>query len=380
MPLFKPKMAVLDTATLIKVSQDYWGTDAAAREKARVFLAKLTDLGVHISVTLTHVSELVRHPDDRVVRERIDFLHNVKLIAWLRPYNRIWFPGSVFDLLTRELHAVVHESAKGWREIIEKVRPDLWETGVGSDMFVKRSDLWSQIQAESQRQHEHEIYVASVARTNASGISHLTLRELRASARRPKSERRRFMVQFADELRRQLLQHGDRRLRGADQIAARSAQDVLNDMDAIEARGADPLDGVYEYHGVPPELLHPDITVEEIGEIAVYVKQLSIICEKLNPHRAVTIREIQPRTLPSRALEQRLVDIQRKAPRVSGSDLGDSHVAPLVLYADGVEVDKRTHEYLTQIKRSDAELSEFIGLFFKSGDYADVPDHFAEKS
>jgi len=42
----------------------------------------------------------------------------------------------------------------------------------------------------------------------------------------------------------------------------------------------------------------------------------------------------------------------KKAERVSGSDLSDQHLATLVLYADGVEVDKRTNEYLRQVERA----------------------------
>ena len=65
-----PKIVVFDSATLGKVSHDYCSQDASSRKKARSFVARLKHLGIVIAFTLHHVSELLRHEDEQVVRER----------------------------------------------------------------------------------------------------------------------------------------------------------------------------------------------------------------------------------------------------------------------------------------------------------------------
>ncbi len=114
MTLIIPRFVVLDSATLGKVSRDYWSPEQTLRDKARLFLARLVDQAVHITVTFTHVCELLRHNDESVVRERLAFLRALPLIAWLRPYDRNWFPGDIPDLLRKELHAAVHDGKRDW--------------------------------------------------------------------------------------------------------------------------------------------------------------------------------------------------------------------------------------------------------------------------
>src|SRR5262245_48976195 len=136
MTLILPQFVVLDTATLGRVAKDYWDEAKAPRDKARDFLGALLDSGTHIVFTLTHVLEILRHDQAKTARDRIRFLRAIPLIAWLRPYDRSWFPGGLPDLLQREIDAVIRQSTHDWRSIIDHVRPELWETGTGAEMFV----------------------------------------------------------------------------------------------------------------------------------------------------------------------------------------------------------------------------------------------------
>lgn len=46
---------------------------------------------------------------------------------------------------------------------------------------------------------------------------------------------------------------------------------------------------------------------------------------------------------------------QQGLPKAMGSNLGDGHLLSLAYYVDAIEVDRRTMEYLKQIKRFDPE-------------------------
>lgn len=379
MKLAIPKIAVLDSSTLGKIARDYWSADAKLRDKARKFLAEMLDRCVFIAFTLTHVSELLRHDNEQVVRDRIRFLRSVKLIAWLRPYDRKWFPGAISDLLARELHAVVYRSARGWDEVVQQVRPELWETGSGAEMFVDDVQLWSAIRSESKRQHEHEMYVASVARTEPTGVTNLSLRTLQNMPKRPKEEREDYMQRVAEVMKNQLDCHGDKRLRGTHKIASEFTTERLQDMQAIDALGSDMIYDVLEFGGVPKELVHPEMTVSEIGELAVYASRLHQLGEKLRPPREISMREVPADVMPSYSLERKLAFVQGKAERISGSDLGDSHIVPLIFYADGVEVDKRTLHYLKNICDANSRLSHLSRRFFRSSDYSEIPRNFQQQ-
>ena len=374
MPLARPQFIVLDSATLGKASHDFWSSNSVLRDKARTFVTRLQDRGVYITITTTHVLELLGHGNDSVARNRLKFLQELPLIAWIRPYNRNWFPGSFLDLLLRELHAVVHDAKSGWRSIVEHVRTDLWETGLGSEMFVDDDRLWSAVRKEAQRQVPSGQYVASISRTDPGNINTLTIGEVKQLPKRPKAKRDAFMRRFVETMNVQLQQHGDRRLNDSENVARTFTDGVIRDIDLAEAAGGDAIEQMLEYRGIPQDLVTDDMTVGDVGQLAVYIEQLKIITPELRPRAVVTVHDIPLETLPSYVLEHRLVTTQRKAIRVSGSDLGDGNIAPLVLYADGVEVDRRTHEYLKQVRRACPAIAGLMGQFFSSADYAEIPD------
>jgi len=175
----------------------------------------------------------------------------------------------------------------------------------------------------------------------------------------------------------QLERHGDRRLESPQRAAFAFSRATMHDVDRFETAGGDPLDRMLEHHEIPKDLMTLGMTVADLGQLAIYTSQLKLIGGHLEPPAFVTIRDVPPDTLPSFVLQRRLSAIQRDAVRVSGSDLGDGHIAPLTLYVDGLEVDKRTCEFLKQIQRADESLAALMQPFFRSTDYGGIPDRFA---
>jgi len=300
------------------------------------------------------------------------------LIAWLRPYEHSWFPGCIEDLLIRELHVMVYGSARNWRAIVDEVRPDLWETGMGSEMFVENDELWSTIRRESNRLHEKEKYIASIARTDPGQIRDLKISDVLCLPIRPKEERDAYMHRFAQELQSQLDQHGDKRFDCSHDVANDFANSTLQDIKAIDEMGGNLIQRLLECQDVLEEFVSPEMTIGELGELAVYAKRLKMISGSLRPPIELTMRDVPQDTLPSYVLERKLASIQRKAERVSGSDLGDRHIAPLLFYTDGIEVDKRTYEFLNQVRRNEPKLASLMVRFFSSSDYSQIPELFDE--
>jgi len=373
MPLATAKIVLIDTSTLGAVARDYWSADESARRKARRFVADLTDRGIFIAFSMTHVGELLRHDNERVVRRRLEFLSTLPLVAWLRPYDRNWFPGCTVDLFAREIEAFLHGSALSWRELIGAVRPDLWETGNGSEIFIQSDEFWSQIRELCKEQQATEFYVSSVARTRVGGVGKLTMQESRKLPLRPREEWVEYGSRFAREVHRQLVTHGDARLPAKEQVAMDFSLRTFTRILDIDPATADPVQALIERAGVPAELVGPHTTVDELGELAIYVQQLRLIGDHLRPRRKLSPVDVPITALPAYVLERRLCARQQRAEHVSGSDLGDGHMAALVLYADAVQVDKRTHHHLEQLQREDRALGDLMSPFFKASDYSQIP-------
>lgn len=374
MSLVRPLFIALDSSTLGAVSRDFWSAESQLREKARAFVQNLQNRNVFITLTLTHIVELLGSENEYIVKDRIAFLRKLPLIAWLRPYTRIPFPGSIHDLLQHELHSVVHSAKCDWQSIVEDVRTNIWATGVGSEIFVNNDLGWRMLQEHAQNLQRRGQYVASVVRTDPGKVKGLTFADSKKNPKRLEGERSSFMRHFAATMKKQLEQHGDKRLDAPREAAIDFANNMLKDVQKFEAEGGDPIQRMFEFFGIPQNLVTDEMTVEDIGQLAVYIEQLNLIGKNLVPQTTVTVQDAPIDTLPSYVLQQRLAKVQGKAVRVSGSDFGDSYIAPLILYADSVEVDKRTHEYLNQVQRSCPSIGSLMGHFFRSVDYVEILD------
>ncbi|MDB5386298.1 MAG: hypothetical protein JWM11_1944, partial [Planctomycetaceae bacterium] len=283
--------------------------------------------------------------------------------------------GCVLDLLIRELEAVHCRSFRNWQDIVQQVRSDLWETATGEELFGF-PHFWSRIRIEAQKGIESEKYIASVARTNPGHLFDMKLSEAYALPRRPKEERNGFLQSLAADLKSQLDVHGDPKLKDSRSSAIEFTKGTARVMQAIDAKGGDPLDHLPAQYGVPKELITPEMTIGELGELGNYVAQLKVITGNLPACYRVTIKDVPIGALPSIVLDQRLTRIQQKTPRVTGSNIGDRRLAAMALYADGLDVDKRTHDYLRQVQNADPSLKAIMRPYFRGSDYATIPQRF----
>jgi hypothetical protein len=378
--MLTPKFVALDSATLGKVARDYWSRDDNARSKARAFIGELTDACVYITLTTTHVCELLGHDDAGVAKDRLAWLRALPLIAWVRPYRGNWFIGGLADIVLYELHAVVHDSQRGWTAIIESVQPKLLETGVGEDMFPDDT-LWTLVRAHARKSSDNQKYIASIARIDLAGVESTKLHEYGPLPGLPYLDaeaEEREAKQFARNLERELVEHGDKRL-STDAAAIAFTRRVLTDLSQVKAVGGDPYKAILDVHGVPRELAKPDMTVGELGELAIFVAHLRQLGTTLRPPVQVSVLDVPPDSLPSFVLERAMRHEQYQAHRASGSDLGDTHIAVLGFYIDAVEVDKRTFNHIEAIRRKRRHLRQSLSCVFRSPDsYDRILDRLSE--
>lgn len=375
MNLVKPKLVSLDSSTIGKVAKDYFSSNAQQRRDARDFVDQFTHLGVYVALSLTQVIEVIRHQNDSVTTSRFRFLADLPLVAWVRPYDNSWFVGSAVSIAARELHSLSHKGASNWSEIVSVTREQLWETGTGRDMFVEENPVWAHLIADARKHQNHERYVSSIAKPDSGGFYNEKLSDLRSLPRRPKEKRHEFFRHFVAAMATKIRDQGDKRVTDeeANGISESFTLDTVEQIETFEARGGDVLENILLSYGIPPSLVHDDMTMGEFGELCVMVRQLKMVANKIKPSIDITLATYGPDALPSMTLERRLSAIQQKEHRVSGSDLGDGHLAVLSMYCDAIEVDKRTYNLLNRIRKDDKSLDTLMGLLIREPDYRLIP-------
>lgn len=370
-----PKIIAFDSSTLVNLSRDYWCRSDELRAQSRRLLQFFSDRGILVAFTITHVCELIRHDDYKVVRDRIDFLRRIPLVAWLRPYDKNWFPSGMPDVLRREIDAVRLHNLNSWPDILQFVREELWETGTGAELFRDDDEFWQPLRQTALSHIEYEQRVASFGMTNPGGVADLTLSDADSLPKRSPSSWPAYFHVLTADLKKQLEQFGDHKLSNTATIASEFTADTLEKIKSFCPDGVDAVDRLIDFFGVSRRFVHPKMTVAELGELGVYAAQLRTIGPKLRPPVELKMDMFPPDTLPSFVFERKLRQIQcRAAPRARNSDLNDAQLATLSLYCDGIEVDKRTHEHLTQLKSTTSVFKALMCPYFKSSNYSEIPN------
>jgi hypothetical protein len=364
MSITLPRIVVLDTSTISNLSANFWGADSSGLRQARSFFDYLKSTGTLVGLTLTHVGELLRHEQALIARDRIRFLKLIPLIAWIRPCSGDWFVGSLIDVVAREIDLVIKNLGITWLEVVQTSRQTLWEHGTGSEMFNEQSPVWPLIRRAATDHLSREQYVESMCRSRDEQVLKLTLGECRKTHPRLASLSDDARRHVAHKMSRDLKNHGDKRLQQLNEVASEFTQDSYNRMLRIIAESSENwIERLAESFDIPAAAINDNMTVEELGDLGTYTQQLRIFSKYLRLDRPLSVLDVPFSRLPSYVVQIELERRQWQATRVKGSDSGDRQIAPLTLYADFVDLDKKTSELLRQVKLDNPNLAELMGSF-----------------
>ncbi|MEZ5939887.1 MAG: hypothetical protein R3C18_00760 [Planctomycetaceae bacterium] len=377
MSVLLPKIAILDSSNLGKAAADFWNAQASRRKRCHDFISRLSDANVFIAFTMTHVTELLRHENDRVVRDRIAFLGELPHIAWLRPQSRERFPSDVVCLFARELEAFVRHGCRDHRSIVEHIRPSLWETGTGKEMFGTKSEMWDVLSSVARSMLEHDKYVASICRADF-GVRNLTIGECRRRSPQFPDGWEGFIQEMVKDLETQLVDHGDSRLEDHRGASEQFTSETLKILQECQRLKGDWILNLADNQGIDRDLISDNTTVSEFGALVAYNLQLKLFA-KNSGLDDVSVKGVPLGSLPGYTLGTRLELLQNREQRISGSNLGDARIAALGLYADALEADKRTVNHLSVLLRKEHAFCDLMCPYFKVSTYHEIPTHIASK-
>jgi hypothetical protein len=250
------------------------------------------------------------------------------------------------------------------------LRPSIWETGTGAEIIQHNSPGWNLLRAQSKRHHQDQILLESLKRPDIGKIRHTTIAEMRRMPIRPKEERAAFFREFVSDIHRQLVEHGDDRLSRPELAATAFATGAVKRIEDCEQVSEEPIAELLSRYGIVEQSLDPNMTIGDLGFLAIFARQLQILGEMLRPPRSLTINDISMSDLPSWLVFRELMRAHCEEQHVSASNSGDSYIAGVGVYADLCIVDKRTYEYLRQARPRLKSLQDVFGRYKKLSHYS----------
>lgn len=366
-----PRLLALDSATLGKLAVDYFHQSDHRRETAREFLSALDRQGLILSVSFEHLVELLRHQNDDTVIQRLKFLQSLEMLAWVKSSQKTFLPGNCLDIDLLEVRCVIDRQVRDHQLVIDSVRQTLWQVGRGIDLIGHVDSFWDVMREAARWLGRDSKETASIARSDPGGVRNRTLREIDGQPLKSLREYQNAFKSLSADMTAQMTRHGDNELSDADGVTRDFYEDVQSDMDKMSSDSSDALTAILTSFGMSREDVRLDMTVSEVSDLWHFRQYLKLLQRRNKGGQPFGPKDVLPEQLPSWTFRNQLTLAQNMANRVEGSNLIDARLAGLGLYADAVEVDKRTAEYLRQLTRRHS-IGNLLNLTFRCSDYKGV--------
>jgi hypothetical protein len=159
----------------------------------------------------------------------------------------------------------------------------------------------------------------------------------------------------------QLRAIGDKKLVDQDQIAEQFLDELLRHIKEAEVNGTVTLANTFRSLGVADVDLARPISVDQLGDTYVWKTQSEVLA-RIADVPAGLVQALRRSEVPSLYLRDDVAALRRRGSRrAEGGDSDDESFLCLSLYARLTTVDKRTAEYVRQIRRRSPELDDIMG-------------------
>ncbi len=360
----------LDSSTIAKL------TKACSESGVCATRSEIESRGWIPVISLSHLQEMGQIENRDVFEARLRYLKGFRLLATIKTADLRPGFGDFLDIDATEIRNFLESPSASPADIVERVRQDLFTVWESRELLAAPPRVLSEFMAEVVPIRDKSQETASVLRADPiPGIKEMTLEEFAKSqletASRGKIERTSAMMAS------QLGEYGDKRLNDTDKVASNFYSDVMEIMSSVD--GDSPPTTAEEFIArvrklfkIPESRINRKMKIDDLGALVQFSLTLRIYGRKLK--RSISLTDVGPENLPSWSLRGALRDIQNKADRVSGSDYCDCSLAALGLYTSACEVDKRTFEYLNQIRKKGQTLCPETEKVFRVKDINNLVD------
>ncbi len=132
------------------------------------------------------------------------------------------------------------------------------------------------------------------------------------------------------------------------------------------------LDPWLRIHDVDRNRIPKNATVRDVGEEAVFIKQLSINERRLNLPAGSLRQIIRKEMLPSWQIGAAIDRAIKGLPKAEAGNLNDKFVLPFGLYVDALQVDKRVRHCVDELARSCELMAVIKARLLRGRTYAEL--------
>jgi hypothetical protein len=351
-----PQAIALDTS-LLAVWAHAW---TLAKPRALGMVKSLLRSNARLLLTLHHVVELLGHESDEEVAGRVAFVRSLEQAYWVKPRyddrdDRI---GDALDLVASEVLAKSADLSASYAMILSRTRPEALRFG-GIGQVVSLLEAPEIITYARDRVRRRRT-VQSLSWTKIPGPG---ATEVLGEAQQRPVPLTTLLSRFDRQERQmasQLEDVGDKKLSGHAKAAKDFFDELRRHVRAVARDGfVRPADALREM-GIEEAELGGITSVDILAERNIWKRRSEIIARSAGLP-ASTVEKMRPRDVPSLYLAERIADCQGRDPRASGGNPDDARLACLSLYAGLTIVDKRTAEFVRQVRKSVPALDAVMG-------------------
>lgn len=369
----------LDSSMINNIARDYFHEDIDKNKKAKDIINSFYNRGGILVITWHHIEELLAHKNDNIVKHSIEFLRILPVVASIKNDNED-FLGSIMNIEMKELTNILNNEKDNLKTIIQKTKEDLFNFSSGEkflEIFLFfQPILRKRVLSEVNKKKE----IASISRAQSLRIGNPKLSDLKAG-KINSPEKASFILEYMEkQLVSEIKVKGDKKIESADTSAKEFLSSIRDDMAKFMNSPSPSFEELFlKSQNITNNEFENLKNMEEYGFLVIFKGRIKGISKNFSDINTKKVLEIEEKSCPTWLLWKELYKCRIKAERVSGSDLNDAFLSGLCMYVDLTVVDKRTHEYLSQIKQKNEILKPLIGRFEKLSNYSNILDFLREE-
>ena len=377
--LKEPFLVAIDSFVLNDISRDYFHTDKNKQKIANDFINKFYMSGAIPIITWHHIEELLAHYDDTVVFKSIEFLRKLPLVIVISSESE-YFLGSMLSIEREEISTILNSKESSIGFVLEETNKRIYKLCSGKEIIDPLLSVIDVLRERVLLKVNGSKEIASISRAKALKPHYeYKLSDIKNMKNYTYSQEatRAILDDMKYKLIKEIEQQGDKKIFSAEAVATDFISSIEIDSNIVDKPM---IDVIRENSGLSKKEFEKIKSWEDLECIPIFQSRLETISNMLPNLDRDSILSIHEDDCPTWLLWKELYKIRTKAERASGSDINDALLAGLCLYSDLTIVDKRTHEYLTQIKRKNTILKDYIGRFEKLSGYTELLNYLPNNS
>jgi hypothetical protein len=373
MLLTKPKFIAIDSSILSEWSKDAYSSDGTRRKIANMVLNQISSKSWIIVITWHHFEELLRYSDDTAVENRMRFILNLPLVAWVWRADGLNEIGSVVDVLAAEVKTYLStEPDIATKKFIFATKNCLLRFGIPS--YLPTLNKWRELRSATMVLGKMQQKIASLIHATPDNNSNVPLSALRDKNPLSSEEQKQAYRNEISTLKEELATRGDKRILQDEKTAQNFCNDIFSNIAKISESKQTMDKAFVEQFGYFQDQLPEDITLGEFKDMVVRYKNLANSVKQLGLEIGSVWPRLKECRFPSGEIISEIRISRRNAPRASGSDLNDDYIASLIPYLDAVIIDKRIHGYLLQARKRNPWIFILTDSMLKANSYRCLPN------